>query len=293
MNWDNVRIFLAVARSGQILGAARKLGLDHATVSRRIAALEAELHSKLLERGTAGCTLTRAGDRLLAIAERAETSMLQVESELTSPEVELEGVVRVGAPEGFGSYFLAAELGALSLKHPKLTLQVVPLTRTFSLANRDADIIITFVRPTRGRIVAKQLVTCSLNIYASQTHLKEFGPVRTLDDVAGRCLVTYVGDLIYSPPQDYSAELRQLMPIRFECASVIAQLEAVRSGAGIGVLHGYGARRYADLVQILPERSFYRTYWIAARDDVRELPRVAAVHRYIVRRVQGQTHLFQ
>ena len=139
LDWDNARIFLAVARTGQMLGAARKLGLDHATVSRRIATLETALGVKLIERRTNGCALTATGETFLASAEKIETEMLRAQAALSGADVAISGNVRVGAPDGFGTFVLARHLSALMDEHPGLNVQLVPLPRAFSLAKREAD----------------------------------------------------------------------------------------------------------------------------------------------------------
>src|ERR1700753_1182 len=151
MDWDKVRIFLEVARTGQILGAAKRLKLNHATVARQLTALEDDLKTKLLDRSTTGSTLTPSGVAVLAAAGRAESDLLRVGAELTSASERLFGTVRVGAPDGLGNYFLADRLGAFAAKHPGLTIQLVPLPRTFSLSRREADIEITLDRPKTGR----------------------------------------------------------------------------------------------------------------------------------------------
>ena len=114
MNWDHVRIFLAVARSGQILGAARLLKLNHATVGRQLTALEEALGTRLIDRQNQGCALTAAGEALLVAAEKAESEFLRVNAELSGTAASISGIVRVGAPDGLGNYFLSQELGALA-----------------------------------------------------------------------------------------------------------------------------------------------------------------------------------
>ena len=151
MNWDDVRIFLAVARAGQILGAARRLELNHATVSRRLAALEEALGAKLFRRHTAGSELTAAGTRFLGIAERMEADMIAARSELAGEDEEVSGNVRIGAPDGFGVAYLAPRLGRLTAEHRQLSIQLVPVPRSFSLSRREADIAITVERPSEGR----------------------------------------------------------------------------------------------------------------------------------------------
>ena len=120
MDWDRLRVFLAVARAGQILGAARRLSLNHATVARQLDALEAGLGTMLVERGPSGCTLTAAGERLAATAERMEAEALAAEAELAEGGGGVSGTVRVGAPDGLGNYFLAPELARLGSGPPPL-----------------------------------------------------------------------------------------------------------------------------------------------------------------------------
>src|ERR1700730_8059194 len=149
MDWDKVRIILEVARSGQILAAAKRLKLNHATVARQLTALERDLNTKLVNRQTTGSSLTASGVALLAAAERAESELLRVGSQLTSVADKVLGTVRIGAPDGLGNYFLADQLGAFAAANPALIVQLVALPRTFSLAKREGDILVALVAPQR------------------------------------------------------------------------------------------------------------------------------------------------
>jgi molybdate transport repressor ModE-like protein len=286
MDWDHLRIFLAVARSGQILGAARKLGINHATVSRHVSALEEQLGVRLVERGTQGCTLTPDGETLMAAAERAESEFLRAQSKITKADMGVSGTVRVGSPDGLGNYFLARELGRLASRHPGLTIQLVPLPQTFSLSKREADIAITLDRPTHGRLMVRKLTDYTLGLYASRSYLERTGPIDRQADLKDRMLVTTVEDLVYSRALDYAEELRQAVPRRFECASIVGQIEAVRSGTGVGVLHDYAAQFYPELVRILPDIRFTRSYWLVSHPDTHHTGRVAEVYGYIVDQVR-------
>src|SRR6218665_1754925 len=124
VNWDDVRLFLAVARSGQFLAAARGLGVNHATLARRVSALETALGTQLFVRRPQGCEMTEEGERFLAAAERMETEMLAAQASLGRTDQAISGTVRVGAPDGFGVSFLAARLGRLSERHPDLRLEL-------------------------------------------------------------------------------------------------------------------------------------------------------------------------
>jgi len=105
MNWDDVRLFLAVARTGQILAASKRLGVNHATLSRRISALETSIATRLLIRRTNGCELTAEGETFFYAAERMETEMLAAQSAVGRIDAAISGTVRIGAPDGFGVSF--------------------------------------------------------------------------------------------------------------------------------------------------------------------------------------------
>lgn len=293
MDWDHARIFLAVARTGQFLAAARQLRLDHATVGRRISALEADLGVKLFERRTTGCALTPAGERFSVAAECMEAEMLRARSDLGDAEVEVAGTVRIGAPDGFGTLFLSQRLGALIARHPRLTVQLVPLPRTFSLSKREADIAIVIDRPEEGRLHVRKLTDYTLGFYAAEAYLATHAQPHTVDDLVAHTLVTYVQDLQFAASLNYFPEGFEPRFRRFECAGVLGQFEAVRAGAGIGILHDYHARRDPALVRILPEMRIERAYWLLTHDDTRTLARVRAVADFITEEVQAARDQFR
>jgi len=282
MDWDQTRIFLAVARQGQFLAAARSLSLDHTTVSRRMNALEASLGAKLFERTTSGCRLTAVGESFLIVAERIETEFLRVQTEISGHDVAISGTIRIGTPDGFGTYIFAKFLGDFIDQNPNLRVQLVPLPRAFSLSKREADIAITIEPPTEGKITVRKLTDYTLSLYASRTYFDRHEMISNIGDISKHRIVTYVPDLIYTRALDYLDELKIESEKHFECAAMIGQIEAVRSGIGIGVLHDYIARNDPDFVRILPEHSIRRAYWIVAHNDVRDLARVRLVYDYIV-----------
>ncbi|MBN9137310.1 LysR family transcriptional regulator [Phyllobacterium sp.] len=292
MSWDDVRIFLAVARSGQILGAAKRLGVNHATVARRLTALENDINTKLLTRRTNGCELTHAGEEFLLSAERMEAEMLSIRSSLGDADVSISGSVRIGAPDGFGVSFLAPRLATLTARYPDLKIQLVPVPRSFSLSRREADIAITVDRPDQGRLVAKKLVDYTLCLYASRSYLAAHPAPRSIEDLAAHRLVGYVDDLVISPSLNYAPEITREWRPAFEISSAIGQVEAVKAGAGIGILHTFIAREYPDLVPVLPERTIHRSYWLAYHESVRTLRRITAVSSFISDLVNSETGRF-
>ena len=292
MNWDDVRIFLAVARAGQILQAARSLGVNHATVARRITALEDSLRAKLLDRRTTGCVLTPEGEDFQLAAERMEAEMDAARASIGETNIDVAGVVRIGAPDGFGVAYLAPRLAPLLDRYPHLTIQLVPVPRTFSINRREADIVITVDRPSVGRLVARKLVDYSLGLYASRDYVARHGLPQSREALAEHRLVGFVEDLIYSPSLDYAGEMTKGQSAQFECASALGQTEAVRSGLGIGVLHGFMAREDDDLIEILPQHTIQRAYWAVYHESTRRLARIKAVSDYIYRLVEEERAIF-
>src|SRR5260370_29696065 len=200
MDWDKVRVFLEVGRSGQILAAAKRLKLNHATVARQLTALERDLKTKLVNRQTTGSSLTPSGVALLAAAERAESELLRVGSQLTSVDDKVSGTVRIGAPDGLGNYFLADQLGAFAAANPALIVQLVALPRTFSLAKREADIVVTLERPSEGRLISTKLTDYTLSIYASETYLNRPAPVQKPHTSPATLLLTSTPPITYTLP---------------------------------------------------------------------------------------------
>ncbi|MGR9448001.1 LysR family transcriptional regulator [Rhizobium leguminosarum] len=292
MNWDDVRIFLAVARTGQILAASRRLGLNHATLSRRLTSLEEALKTRLFIRRTNGCELTAEGEMFLASAERMETEMLAAQASLGHTDTAIAGTVRVGAPDGFGVSFLAPRMGRLIERHPELKIQLVPVPRSFSLSQREADIAITLERPEQGRLVSSKLTDYTLGLYASRDYLASRGTPGDIDALKAHPRIGYVEDLIFTASLNFSGEVMRSWDASFEISTAIGQTEAVRSGAGIGILHDYIARQYPELQRILPEVSIRRAYWTTYHETARDLMRVRSVADFLQELVSAERHIF-
>jgi DNA-binding transcriptional LysR family regulator len=282
-----------VARAGQFLAAARQLRVDHGTVSRRIGALESSLGVRLFDRQTTGCLLTAAGERLYESAEDVEAQLLRAQGDLSQSDVELSGTVRIAAPDGFTALFLCPRIGKLKASYPSLTIQLVPISRTFSLSKREADLAITIARPEQGRLAARKLVDYSLHFYAAKDYLAANGTPQTTADLTRHRLVTYVQDLVFADQLNFMPELYGPGYSRLECSSAIGQLMAVRSGAGIGILHDYAAHPDPQLRMVLPDIVFERGYWMMTHIDLRRLSRVRAISDFIIEEVGAQRSIFR
>lgn len=292
MNWGDVSYFLAIAREGQMLAAARRMNVSQARLSRHLATLEEALGVRLFDRSTRGCVLTEQGQMFLRTAERIEAEMLEGVSALNRQRQEVTGVLRVGAPDGFGSAYLAPRLGALAEAHPKLRLQLVPAPRSFSLSQREADVAIMIGRPQKGRLIARKLCDYSLGLYASRSYLDRHGTPAQPSDLTERVLIGYVEDLLYTKELDFAGEIPERWQSAIEVSTAYGQFEVVRHGGGIGILHDFMAAGDSTLVRLFPDIRLERTYWLAWHENLRGSQRVAAFVDFLNTQLRGDAAMF-
>lgn len=281
MDWDDARYFLAVAREGQMLGASRRLGVSQALLSRRIASLEASLDARLLDRTTRGCTLTEQGQAMFEAAERIEAEMLGAAAHMRRSMETVSGTIRIGAPDGFGAMFLAPRLKDIRAAYPDLHIQLVPMPRSFSLSQREADLAVMIGRPERGRLRVRKLTDYSLGLYASRAYLDTAGIPQSPEDLGRHTLVGYVEDLIYTQELQYSGEFLRNWRSDIEVSTAVGQLEVIGSGGGIGVLHDFMATGHPGLVRLFPHMSARRTYWTVWHENMRAARRVNIVAAFL------------
>lgn len=285
-NWDDVRIFLAVARSGGLIAAARRLGLDQTTVARRISALEASFGARLIERSPRGVTLTGHGVALVDHAERMEaeaiTAAEQIDGGGEGGAGRVSGVVRLATPEVFGSVLVAPAAGRLHALHPGLQLELVPAARTVNLSRREADIVIGLSRPDHGRLVAMKLADYRLGLYASRAYLERAGAPTRIDELRDRPMVWYIDELLDLPELRYLDQVAEGAQTVFRSSSIAAQQAALASGIGLGVLPVFLAEKTPELVRVLPdELGLTRTYWLSMHGDSQRTLRIRAVVEFL------------
>ncbi|MCX5542139.1 LysR family transcriptional regulator [Paraburkholderia sp. CNPSo 3076] len=281
-DWDNLRVFLAAARAQSGLEASHILRMSQSTISRRIQRLEKDTGTKLFKRSSQGLSLTSSGHRLLEHVEKLESTLSAVETTVFSDAVALSGEIRLGATEGFGTFFLAPQLANFCSRHPAITLDILPLPRTLNLSKREADASVAIDRPSANSFVTCKLTEYRLLPYASKAYLERSSKIRNKDDLINHRWIDYVDDLIFSPQQfSLTSWLPSLKP-SFRSTSVIAQAQAVKAGLGIAVLPCFLGSVTGDLVPILPkEVDIRRTFWLVAPPERREIARVKALWEYI------------
>ncbi|MDP4003974.1 LysR family transcriptional regulator [Methylobacterium sp. NEAU K] len=280
--WDDLQAFLAVARAGRLTEAARGMGVEHTTLSRRITRLETALGAKLFDRRPTGYDLSAEGERLLPRAEEIERAALGIWLDRFDPVVGLTGSVRIGAPEAFGTFCLAERLGELSELHPGLSIELVATPRAFSLSKREADLAIGLTRPATGRLHARKLGDYELGLYGAPAYVARHGRPESHADLNRHRFIGYIDDLVFSPELDYFATaLPGLQPV-IRISNVITQMAAARTGAGLCILPCFMADKCPDLVRLLPQSvRITRTYWLLTHADMAHLARIKTASEFI------------
>ena len=274
IHWDDLRIYLAVARTESLSAAGKILRVDPATVGRRIARLEEMLGSPLFAKSPQGYALTDAGQRLLAHAERAEQAMGAAVAELQGQTGTLAGQIRIGAPDGCANFLLPQVCAAIMADNPDLDLQIVALPRVFNLSKREADMAIGVSPPNAGRLSVQKITDYRLHLAASRAYLRQAPPITCLDDLAQHRVVGYIADMIFDKELDYLAEIG-VPRVALASNSVSVQFNWVRNGAGIGVVHDFAMPFGRGLRKILPETvSLTRSFYLIRHADDRRLERL-------------------
>ena len=259
--WDDLRIFLAVAREESLSAAGRVLKLDPATVGRRIARLEAALEVPLFVKSPQGYTLSAAGERLLSHGEAAEQAMRAGIDALAGPSGRLSGSFRIGAPDGCANYLLPQVCTRIAEANPGLDIQILALPRVVNLSRREADMAITVSPPTAGQLLVQKITDYHLHLVASRRYLRDHPPVESLDDLRGRRLIGYIPDMIFDAELDYLTDLG-IDRVPLASNSVPVQLKLVVHGAGLCVAHDFCLPAHRPLRKVLADqigltRSFY------------------------------------
>jgi DNA-binding transcriptional LysR family regulator len=276
-NPDDLLVLLAVSRSGKFTTAAQALGLNHTTVSRRIAALEKALGGRVLARAAGGWEVTDLGAEAVAIAEQVEAAVGLLGQADRAPDP-ITGVVRMTATDGFSAYIAAPAVARLRREHPGLSVEIVTVTRRALQQRSGLDIEVVVGEPQVHRAEAFQLGEYVLGMYASRAYLDEYGMPATVDELAHHQLVYFVDSMLQVDDLDAPRRLVPAMRDGLSSTNVFVHVEATRAGAGVGFLPCFMADLHDDLVRLLPEAFAERLpYWMVLRPDSMRRPAVAAV----------------
>ena len=261
-HWDDLKVFLAVAREESLSAAGRVLRIDPATVGRRIARLEAALGASLFLKSPQGYALSAAGERLLAHGEDAEQAMRAVTEALAGPSEGLAGQIRIGAPDGCANYLLPQVCARIVNDNPDLDIHIVALPRIVNLSRREADMAIAVSAPSAGQLLVQKITDYHLHLVASRRYLRNHPPLKTVDDLRGRRMIGYIPDMIFDEELDYLNKLG-VTRVHLASNSVPVQLKLLAQHGGLGVAHDFTLPSHRQLRRVLvDEISLTRSFFL-------------------------------
>lgn len=282
MNWDDLRVVLAVARQGSLSAAARTLGLTQPTVGRRVAALEAKLGTKLFVASRLGQEVSPSGRELVVHAERMELSALAAERCSVGRDSGMRGSVCVTATEWMVGSVLASLVGPLTAKHPELELDLLADVRHLSLMRREADIALRVSRFEDDEVVQRKLGVITFGLYAADSYLARHGVPSFSTGCPGHCLIAMskslnkVPDLEWLPALTFAARV----VLRTNGREPMATL--AKAGLGMACLPRLIGDRTPGLRLLRPPSPApERVLWLGVHRDARKVPRIRATAAFL------------
>jgi DNA-binding transcriptional LysR family regulator len=278
-SWDDLRVFLAVARAGSATAAARRLGLSQPTVSRRVAALARELGVELLRPDARGYELTPVGRRLRTHLEGVERRVLTALRGVDRAGERSRGTVRLTAPEGLGLAIIAPRLWEFERDHPGIELVLVAEAAVANLSRREADLALRFVRPRQRDLVMQRVASVPFAPYASARYLRERPRPPGAGIVAGDVLVAPHESQEGSPEAGWLQAHAGGLRVRVRVLTPLAVRSALLADAGVGLLPDYlgdepGLRR-------LGPAALHRDLFLVHHRALRGVERVRLVARFV------------
>ncbi|MBT0727622.1 LysR family transcriptional regulator [Rosenbergiella australiborealis] len=281
LNWDDARVFLAIAREGTLSRAAKRLNLGIATLSRRLERLESVLQIRLFARDQQGYTLTDEGRDLISPAEALEQAGFAFGDATYRNNDQVMGHVRLATAQGLADYLIIPALPKLIADHPNLTMEIVTSVSTVNLHRRDADIALRMVRPERGNVSIRQLGSLGFGLYASQHYIDN----RKGSDTTRLSFEhdEFIGwsELQQSlPAAQWLTKILRGRSCRLTTTNLSAQLSAVEAGVGMAILPHFISKRN-NLVCMQEDVGCDQPIWLAIHSDLAHSRRVRAVVNFL------------
>ncbi|PMS23630.1 LysR family transcriptional regulator [Trinickia dabaoshanensis] len=275
-NWDNARFFLAVARTGTLRGAASRLGVDQATVGRRIAALEEALSARLFLRTPTMYVLTSAGEAMIAPAEAIEQAVHQIERRIVGMDEQLSGTIRVATTDSLGKRFVVPAIAKLRAAHPGIDVVCVTSAGLANLTRREADVAIRTLRPESPDLIVRRLAQLESGVYASRAYLAARGEPREGSAFEGHDLLMYQRTLVPSMWESLCGEPIHRGCVAFQTSSTMMLFEAAIAGLGVTELPCFRADEEPELVRVMRGRVDRFDVWLVAHADLYKTARIQA-----------------
>lgn len=289
LNWDDLRLFLAIARAGNLSHAAKQGKVDHSTISRRLAKLELCLGGPLFERRKEGLRSTALAEQILPKIEAMEGGVIALREVLgSSTEKTPAGVVRVAMMEGIGSMYIARKLLPLAERYPQLRVELVTSAQLVNVSRREADIFLSFFKPGGRGLDCENIGTFALSLYGAQGYFDRYGEPRSVSDLAHHRFMCYVDDLIQVETVRWLDEVIASPTVAFSSNSMLAQMTAAAAGMGLVLLPRFAVVHEKELKPVLlREVEVHRDLWLSVHVDLRYSTRIKAVLKYLKEVIAG------
>lgn len=286
MNWDDMRLFLAVARTGSISGAARNLDVQHSTVSRRLRKLENKLGARLVERKNTGYELTLAGENVKQAAKRMETEMLHVDSAVLGKDSNLVGPLKVTAINNMASTVLMPMFATFTQAYPQVELHLVVSNIDSSLSQREADVAIRLTNSPTDTLIGKRLLTVASTIYGSRDYLQQLRENgREPEWIGVECCAFH---------KSWTKHACEEQSHHFVSDDTLLTLSAIRQGLGVSYLPCFMGDSDPELERYCePDPSHNLGLWILLHPDLKHTARVLAFRDHIVNSIEVERNLFE
>jgi DNA-binding transcriptional LysR family regulator len=274
-DWEDLRHFVVLAREGTLSAAARLLGVDHATVARRVAALEADTGLKLIDRRARSYQLTDDGKRIAATAMPMEQAAFAVGRAVQAAKPDLRGEVSISSPPSLANALIAPQLFRLRHRHPGIRIKLIGEKRTASLNRREADVALRLSRPREPGLIARKIGSFGFGLYGAPIYLKQT-PRHAL------AFIAYDDSMDDAPQQKWLQAMAAGQEIVLRTNDLENQAAAARTGVGLAVLPQFlgdpdpRLERY-DVAPAPPSREV----WLLVHRDLRQTPLVRAVLEFL------------
>ncbi|HEX9568834.1 MAG TPA: LysR family transcriptional regulator [Rhodospirillales bacterium] len=285
-DWHDIVFFLELVRHGQLVGAAKRLKVNHTTVSRRIRELERSLKTKLFSRTKSGFVLTEAGLKILEHAEAMEYQANSIAQAVGIEGEEAGGAVRIATMEGIGSFYLGPRIKRFHDLHPAVLIELVTSSGLINLSRREADIFISFPRPAERRLSVRKIGEFQVGLFASSAYLGRRGVPERKAELEGHDFVDYIDDMIQIQAVRWLTDVVVPRNVVFRSTSLIAQYTSASMGLGIAMLPTFVAAHNPDLKRVLPKLSATRDIWLSVHEDLLHTSKINAVIRFITDQVR-------
>ena len=281
-NWNDLSSFLALSRCSKLKLASKKLKVEPTTIARRIARLEKNIESDLFNKSPKGYILTEKGVELLRHVEKIENEVFEINDNFLKSNPRIRGKVRISVGEGLGVEVISKNLNLFYERFPEIEIELLADTKSRSLSNHEADVLISLSRPNKGRLMSWKLCNYFVKLYGSKNYNKDLNSIKSLKDLNSHNFVSYVDELIEFPELNYLKEINNKLNVVFSSNSLRSQLHAVKKGVGLGLLHSFIARNHQDLVPVLSNLvDIKREYWLVVHENLYNLQRIKAVTSFL------------